>query len=88
MSIDARIAGISIGPNGVWLNLEPRDRRSGPAGQSRMEVLNPPEDPKRLEVLVGECIWGGSNFLMLGDTKIADRVGYCALRLLESKKGQ
>jgi hypothetical protein len=85
MSIDARIAGVSIGPNGVFLNLEARDSRIGPAGQQRMEILNPPSPPTQLEVLVGECVWGGSGFLMLGDTKIADRVGCTQLRLLKGK---
>lgn len=81
MSIDARIAGITCSPDGVFLNLEPRDRYNGP-GQSRMEIVNPPSPPTKLEVLVSECVWGGSGFLMLGDTKIADRIGYTKLKLL------
>ena len=81
MSIDARIAGLSISPNGVFLNLEPRER-GGCAGQQRMEILNPPNPPTLLDVLVGECVWGSANQLLIGDTTFADRVGYTQLKLV------
>lgn len=87
MSIDARIIGVQVTPdNEVLLVLEPRDPRNAHHGTSRMTIVNPPDDPTRLEVLIGECVWGGDTFLLIGDTKFADRVGYTRLRLLEPKK--
>lgn len=87
MSIDARIAGVTIARDGVFLNLEPREPY-GHAGQQRMEILNPPEPPTLLEVMVGECVWGSASQLMIGDTKFADRVGYTQLKLTSDKQRQ
>lgn len=81
MSIDARICGVRIKPDCVRLILEPRES-GGCAGQTIMVIENPPSDPRRLEVLIGECVWGGDSELLIGDTKFADRVGYTRLRLL------
>ncbi len=86
MSIDARIIGIQVSrDNEVMLVLEPRDPRNARHGDIRMSIENPPDDPSRLEVLIGEDVWGGDSYLMIGDTKFADRVGYTRLRLLEPK---
>ena len=86
MSIDARIIGLTVALDGVFLNLEPREPY-GHAGQQRMEILNPPDPPTLLEMLIGECVWGSANQLMLGNTKFADRVGYTQLQLSGSRQG-
>jgi len=79
MAIDGRIYAVTYLPDGTAsLLLEPRDRSAGPAGQERLIVLDPPPG---LDGLVGECVWGGSGFLMWKDERIAERVGYGRLRL-------
>lgn len=83
MSIDARIIGVQVtAGNKVMLVLEPRAHH----GTFRMTIENPPADPKRLEALIGECVWGGDSELLIGDTKFADRIGYTRLRLLATKQ--
>lgn len=86
MSIDARIVGIQVTHNNdVMLVLEPRESRNAHHGSILMMIENPPDDPTRLGVLIGECVWGGSGYLMIGHTKFADRIGYTRLRLLPLK---
>ena len=84
MSIDARICGLRI-TDRVCLILEPREPR-GCAGQTILEVLNPPADPKVLAVMVGECVWGGDQFLMFGDRQFAVREGYTKIRLMSAEQ--
>lgn len=83
MSIDAVITGVTRNPDGTAsLHLGPRGDSC--PGQTRMTVENPPPD---LEAAVGTEVWGGDGYLMVGDTKWADRIGYTRLRLCERKAG-
>jgi len=81
MSIDARIVGVRITDKACCLILEPRDKRTL-AGQPIFEIVNPPPDYKTLEVLIGECVWGGAGELMIGEIKIATRIGYSKIELI------
>ena len=66
----------------VRLLLEPRER-GGIAGQDTLTIINPPSiEPKILTSLVGIDIWGCSGFVMIGDTRWADRVGYTRIKLI------
>lgn len=87
MSIDARVAGVCyhLSDHTTNLVLFPRDEKIGPAGQQMLTVKNEfvSDSWERLRVLVGLEVWGGSGFLMLGDKKIADRIGYTSIRLVD-----
>lgn len=85
MSIDARIAGITRNTETgeVTMTLEDRNSRSI-AGQSRMTILDPPPMNCDLSRLVGREMWGNSSDMLIGDSKIADRVGYTAMRLVSN----
>jgi hypothetical protein len=82
MSIDARIDRVLRNEDGSG-ELRLVDRPAGPdgvpgiAGQS---VLRFDESPETVTALAGFDVWGGSDTLMLGDVKIADRVGYTRIR--------
>lgn len=82
MSIDARITGIRIKGSDVSLVLESRDGKT-PPGQPVIWVDNPPDPIRKISALLDGCIWGGSNDIMLGDTKIADRTSYTSIKLVE-----
>ena len=80
MSIDARINDVRYLPDGTAeLILAPADERRAPAGQPRIVIDNPKPN---MDVLVGYHIWGGAGELMIGETKIAERIGYTHARLL------
>lgn len=55
---------------------------TGP-GQPALYVLNPP--PCGLKGLEGTKIWGDASAVMVGDVKIADRVGYSKIRLVHKR---
>ena len=79
MSIDARIIGVTYLPDGTArLVMEPRQPH-GHAGQSSFIVLDPPQ---HLDGMIGSEVWGGDSWLMCGDTKIADRIGYSTIRFV------
>jgi hypothetical protein len=83
MSIDAVITDVRRNPDGTaTIALGPRETPYGQSceGQRRITIENPP--PGRLDGLVGTEVWGGSESLMVGDTKWADRVGYTRARLV------
>lgn len=86
MAISAVVQGISVlGDGTVRLALGPTDK-GDPAespGQETMIVLNPPTPPELLRGLIGCTVWGGSNELLVGETVIAERIGYTRLRLLD-----
>lgn len=83
MSIDAKIVGTSRHADGtVTIALEPRER-GGCAGQQVMTILNPPPLDCDLSRLIGVEIWGGDGYVLVGDEKLADRVGYTSLRLVD-----
>lgn len=85
MAIDAKIELVTYEPDGtVTLHLGTRDGQTAP-GQSALTVLNPKPG---MEVLEGECIWGGSGFIMYRDTLWARRESYCSIRLVDRKDGE
>jgi hypothetical protein len=68
----------------VRLHLSPREK-GGIAGQSVLTIVNPPTlDPEALAGMIGTEIWGGSGYLMVGDTKWANRIGYTRIELVAS----
>jgi hypothetical protein len=72
MSINAIVRRVQPMPDGkVLLFLSPFNG-DGP-GQNSLMVDNP---PGRMDGLIGTHIWGGARQIMVGTTKIADRVGY------------
>lgn len=83
MAIDAVVVGMREFDGELKLTLA--DRKGGSAGQSMMVVTNPPENWKSspLRHLVNREIWGCSSQIMLGDVKLADRIGYTSLRLVD-----
>lgn len=85
MSIDARIAGVTVVPSAnnpqVRLHLEPRGS-NGP-GQSTLTIINPPTtDPDLLRGLIGTEIWGSSSAIMVGDRKWANRISLGLIELV------
>lgn len=86
MAISAVVQGITVLPDGtVRLSLGPiedGDPSQSP-GQESMIVVNPPDPPDLLRGLIGSTVWGGSGELLVGETVIAERIGYTRLRLLE-----
>jgi hypothetical protein len=82
MAIDAKIELVTYETDGtVTLHLGTRDGQTSP-GQTSLTVVNPKPG---MEVLEGECIWGGSGFIMYRDRKWATREGYTAIRLLDQQ---
>jgi hypothetical protein len=77
MSIDANVVGITWTGTIARLTLEQPDR-SRCAGQNTLDVHYP---PVALPTLLNRHIWGGSDSLMCGETKIGKRVGYGACEL-------
>ena len=85
MAIDAVITGVTRNPDGTAdIALGPRKTPHGDScpGQPRMTVLNP---PAHFEAAVGTEVWGGDGYVMVGDRKWADRIGYTRLRLTGGK---
>lgn len=79
MSISAIVYQTQKKPDGTEdLFLKPYDEN--PAGQSRINIINPPNTG--LRGLIGCHIWGGSSSLMLGTTEIAKRIGYTRAKLV------
>lgn len=86
MAISAVVQGITVLPDGtVQLALGPvedGDPRESP-GQETLVVINPPSPPELLRGLIDCIVWGGSDELLVGETVIAERIGYTRLRLLD-----
>ncbi len=77
MSIDARVDYVFCNENGggklVLLNRPARPGRAdGIAGQAELAFKSAPEE---ITALNGLDIWGGSEEIILGNTRIATRVG-------------
>jgi hypothetical protein len=88
MAIDAVITAVTRNQDGTAdLQLGPRDTPHGKScpGQSTLTVVNPPPG---LEAAVGTEVWGGSDFLMVGDVHWANRVGYTRARLIAPSERQ
>ena len=80
MSIDAKVELVTYEPDGTaTLHLGPRTNQDGP-GQPQLTVVNP---RPHLDALEGSCIWGNASTIMVGDTKLADRLSYTTIRLVE-----
>lgn len=78
MSINAVIDRIETLPSGhVRLWLEPF-QGDGP-GQSSLTVLNPPA--KHFDAVVGTHIWGDYDWIYVGKTKWAKRLGHARIAL-------
>ena len=77
MSIDAKVVGIAYVGTIARLTLEQPDP-SRCAGQDSLDVHYP---PVALPTLLNRDIWGSSDTLMCGETKIGRRIGYGACEL-------
>jgi hypothetical protein len=87
MSIDARISKVYIKEDGSgYLKFIDRPKSNsaydGIAGQSQLHFDSSPENVKNLE---GKDIWGGSSEIMLGEKKIAERIGYTRIKFIVDK---
>ncbi len=83
MSIAAIIMEVVEQPDRtVKLILGPIAKDDGP-GQRLLTVLNPPGN---MNSSVGTRIWGGDSYIMIGETKWAERVGYTSIRLIDKKQ--
>lgn len=85
MSIDATVAYVETREDGSGtLHLIGRvshtSRPDGTAGQRHLHFATAPYE---VTALNGLNIWGGSGFLMLGDTEIATREGYARISFIE-----
>lgn len=78
MAIAATVIDVIEGDD-PHLVLGPISKYDGP-GQPKLYVVNRPCPP--LAGLVGCKIWGGSTFIMCGQTQIAERTSYTSIRLL------
>lgn len=80
MSIDATITGILINKDGVKLILEQPDK-SRCAGQNSLYLEGNIPNVRILQLLIDEPVWGSNDCLMMGETKIGQRIGYGGLEL-------
>lgn len=86
MSIDARIDLVIVRPDGSgYLSLIDRPKRwpgdhPGCRGQSALVFDSAPAGITQLNDM---DIWGGSSEIMLGDIRIAERVGYGRIRFID-----
>lgn len=81
MSIDATVVGVRLVEGDFKLTLEPRDE-SACAGQTTLCIETPFNNYHFLSRIMGCDVWGNSSVLMLGDAKLADRIGYVGIRLV------
>lgn len=80
MSIDAIVETVYHNEDGSGsLKLKARDTKSGPAGQNRLYFDKAPHD---VTALNGREIWGGAGEIMVGETKIANRIGYTQIEFV------
>lgn len=77
MSINATISGAYFDEMGDWrFDLEGEER-----GQPRL-FSSREHTPEDADLLTGQHVWGSADSLMLGETKIADRLAYCVLKFV------
>ena len=80
MSIDALITDVRhVGRDKVKIFLVAREG-GGPAGQQSL-VIDNWEKGRPIEGLVGVEIWGGSDCIMIGDIRWAERINSTTIRL-------
>lgn len=78
MALDARIVDVAYYTGGATIVLEPRDSNVGPAGQSRMEILDATVIPH-----IGDLIWGSSDSAFIVSSGVEypyRRIGYTKLK--------
>jgi len=67
----------------VRLHLVPKEK-GGLAGQDVLTIVNPPTlDPKELARMIGMEIWGGAGDIMVGERKLANRIMYTRIELID-----
>ena len=80
MSIDANVAYVELKEDGSG-TMHLCDRiPNGSRGQSRLHFHTAPYE---VTALNGLAIWGGDSSILLGDDKIADRIGYTRISFIE-----
>jgi hypothetical protein len=87
MSIDARVDDVTVHASGAGeLRLKDRPGRPGrgpqDGGIAGQTVLFFDRCPPDVWKLGGKDIWGGSDTIMLGDVKIAEREGYTKIKFV------
>ena len=88
MSIDARVDCVYHNEDGSGrLALVNRPERHGwrPAGIAGQKSLSYKSAPHTVTSLNGCDIWGSAETIMLGDSKIADRVGYTGIEFVDDE---
>jgi len=80
MSIDATIVKVSSHGSMMRLWLSPRDPKENPYGdgQDFLYIVNP---DKKYKSLKGKNIWGCSSKIYMGDSTLAERIGYTKIRI-------
>lgn len=81
MAIDHIIIGVRK-TDEVKLTLQVRNEPL--RDEITMVIENPPQDWQDLVCLIDAEVWGPASVLMLGDKKLADRLGYCGLQLVDN----
>lgn len=79
MAIDANVAYVECKEDGSGV-LHLCDRIEGSRGQSRLHFDAAPYEVTSLN---GLSVWGGATQLMLGNNKIADRIGYTRISFID-----
>jgi hypothetical protein len=84
MSIDAQVAAVTLYEDGSGaLRLVDRPApEGGTPGIAGQAVLRFDRAPAGLKSLAGRQVWGGDSDLMLGERRIARRVGYTRLEFV------
>jgi hypothetical protein len=83
MSIDANVAYVSLNEDGSG-TLHLCDRvPEGSRGQSRLHFDTAPYE---VTALNGLPAWGGDSQILLGEIKIADRIGYTRISFTERER--
>lgn len=87
MSIDARIQSVHLDEDGSGqLNLIDRPKvPGGTPGCAGQRALRFDRAPHEVTALNGLDIWGGSSEIILGDIRIANRIGYTRIEFVDSE---
>ncbi len=85
MSIDARITRVDLTADGfgrVYLEDRPKNFPGGYEGCKGQPSLDFDDAPEEVTALNGLNVWGSDDALMLGERKIASRVGYTRIEFV------
>jgi hypothetical protein len=87
MSIDARVRAVHFNEDGSGkLNLIDRPAHpGGTPGCAGQSALHYDRAPHEVTALNGLDIWGGSEEIILGDIRIAKRVGYTRIEFVDDE---